>query len=59
MNKTTSELEEKKKELLSQVHELQEQANKLQSQLTNQEEESNTQVRLVQGCIASLLTFRS
>lgn len=47
MNKTTAELEEKKKELVSQVQLLQEQANDLQSQLTSQQDESNAQVCLV------------
>ena len=57
MNKTTAELEQKKKELMSQVHLLQQQATDLQAQLTDQQEESNAQVSLVQSCGESWVDF--
>ena len=47
MNKTTAELEGKKKELVAQVQLFQEKANDLQSQLTSQQDESNAQVCFV------------
>jgi len=50
MNKTTAELEQKKNELLSQVHSLQDRATELQSQLTSQQEESNAEVSLINNC---------
>ena len=46
MNKTTAELEGKKKELVAQVQLFQEKADDLQSQLTSQQDESNAQVCL-------------
>ena len=46
MNKTTAELEGKKKELVAQVQLFQEKANDLQSQLIGQQDESNAQVCL-------------
>ena len=46
MNKTTAELEGKKKELVAQLQLFQEKANDLQSQLTSQQDESNAEVCL-------------
>ena len=47
MNKKTVELEEKKNELMSQLHLLQEKTTEMESQLTSQEEENTTEVTLV------------